>query len=81
MTLETGAIIGMIIGMIGVIALTAFAIWSKLDEDRGVASQDARINYSGDRGRQQYRPFLSGLRDLDASCVFRGSLADSKYIV
>lgn len=57
MTLETGAIIGMIIGMIGVIALTAFAIWSKLDEDRGVASQDARINYSGDRGRQQYRPF------------------------
>lgn len=34
MSLETGALLAIGIGMLGTIALTAFAIWSKYQEDR-----------------------------------------------
>lgn len=34
MSLETGALLGMAIGMVGMIALGGFAIWSKIQEDK-----------------------------------------------
>lgn len=34
MSLETGALLALGIGMLGSIALTAFAVWSKRQEDR-----------------------------------------------
>lgn len=34
MSLETGVLIGMVIGMVGIAAMTAFAVWSKIQEDK-----------------------------------------------
>lgn len=34
MSLETGTLVAMAIGMVGVVGLTAWAIWSKFDEDK-----------------------------------------------
>ena len=34
MSLETGILLGMAIGMIGMVALGGFAIWSKVQEDK-----------------------------------------------
>lgn len=34
MSLEVGALVGMAIGMIGMVALGGFAIWSKIQEDK-----------------------------------------------
>lgn len=34
MSLETGTLLAMAIGMVGIIALGGFAIWSKVQEDK-----------------------------------------------
>lgn len=39
MSLETGALLAMAVGMLGSIALTAFAVWSKFQEDREKAGK------------------------------------------
>lgn len=39
MSLEAGTLLAMVVGMLGSIAFTAFAVWSKFQEDREKAGK------------------------------------------